>query len=121
MGQGNNHAKVPLADGVSFFPRPRHHPRRVGNLFVWCVHKCSYLGQVYRTLTPPPHPFFSGVLDIPYPAKAISLAQVLWGAIGWSVGAALGAAVAARERGEEGRTILFGQFFALPGLWRILV
>lgn len=38
----------------------------------------------------------------------MSLAQVLWGAIGWSVGAAFGAAVAARERKEEGRTILFG-------------
>ncbi|KAL7408983.1 pyruvate decarboxylase [Mrakia frigida] len=50
-----------------------------------------------------------GILDIPYPKTAISLAQVLWGSIGWSVGATLGAAQAAREskQGADRRTILF--------------
>ena len=37
----------------------------------------------------------------------MSLAQTLWGSIGWSVGAMFGAAMAARERKDEGRTILF--------------
>lgn len=77
---------------------------------------------------PPPSPFFppvvplkltsstrsrplAGVLDIPYPKTAIALAQVLWGAIGWSVGAMFGAATAARERKVEGRTILLGARF----------
>ena len=35
------------------------------------------------------------------------MAQILWGAIGWSVGACLGAALAAKETGEERRTVLF--------------
>nr|AEN14643.1 pyruvate decarboxylase [Phaffia rhodozyma]AEN14644.1 pyruvate decarboxylase [Phaffia rhodozyma] len=49
-----------------------------------------------------------GVLDIPYPKNAVALAQVLWGAIGWSVGATLGAAAAARESAQpDRRTILF--------------
>jgi pyruvate decarboxylase len=49
-----------------------------------------------------------GILDIPFPKNAISLAQVLWGSIGWSVGATLGAALAARESAQpDRRTILF--------------
>ncbi|KAL7409361.1 thiamine diphosphate-binding protein [Mrakia frigida] len=50
-----------------------------------------------------------GILDIPFPKTAIALSQVLWGSIGWSVGATLGAAQAAREskQGADRRTILF--------------
>ncbi|KAJ3846890.1 pyruvate decarboxylase [Lentinula lateritia] len=47
-----------------------------------------------------------GVLDIPFPADAVFVSQILWGSIGWSVGSTLGAGMAARERGL-GRTILF--------------
>jgi pyruvate decarboxylase len=49
-----------------------------------------------------------GVLDVPLPPGSIFVSQILWGSIGWSVGSALGAAIAARERGGGyGRTILF--------------
>ncbi|KAL7409369.1 pyruvate decarboxylase, partial [Mrakia frigida] len=45
--------------------------------------------------------------DIPYPKGATSLTQILWGAIGWSVGATLGAAMAVREsKQEDRRTVL---------------
>jgi pyruvate decarboxylase len=48
-----------------------------------------------------------GALEIPLPAKSIYLAQILWGSIGWATGAAVGAALAARERRLKGRTLLF--------------
>jgi pyruvate decarboxylase len=47
-----------------------------------------------------------GLVDIPFPEKAVFVSQILWGSIGWTVGATLGAALAARER-QLGRTILF--------------
>lgn len=46
-----------------------------------------------------------GILDTTLPKNVSLLLQVLWGSIGWSVGATLGAALAAREEGR--RTILF--------------
>jgi len=48
-----------------------------------------------------------GALEMPLPAKAIYLSQILWGSIGWATGAMVGAALAARERGLKGRTLLF--------------
>jgi pyruvate decarboxylase len=49
-----------------------------------------------------------GILDVPLPAGSAFLSQILWGSIGWSVGSTLGAAIAARERGNGyGRTVLF--------------
>ncbi|KAI9438445.1 pyruvate decarboxylase, partial [Russula earlei] len=48
-----------------------------------------------------------GALEMPLPAKAIYLSQILWGSIGWATGAAVGAAFAARERRLKGRTLLF--------------
>ncbi|KAF7291579.1 Pyruvate decarboxylase [Mycena chlorophos] len=47
-----------------------------------------------------------GVLDIPFPDKSVFLSQILWGSIGWTTGATLGAAFAAQDVGL-GRTILF--------------
>ena len=47
-----------------------------------------------------------GILDVPLPKGAIFLSQILWGSIGWTVGATLGAALAAEDLGL-GRTILF--------------
>ncbi|KAL9711063.1 hypothetical protein Ac2012v2_005602 [Leucoagaricus gongylophorus] len=47
-----------------------------------------------------------GILDIPLPHGAKLISQILWGSIGWSVGATLGAAFAAREVGKK-RVILF--------------
>ncbi|KAF8334667.1 pyruvate Decarboyxlase [Cantharellus anzutake] len=46
-----------------------------------------------------------GILDSRLPKGATLISQVLWGSIGWSVGACLGAALAARE--QKRRTILF--------------
>lgn len=40
-----------------------------------------------------------GILDVPLPEKTHLLSQILWGSVGWSVGATLGVALAARERG----------------------
>lgn len=48
-----------------------------------------------------------GALEMPLPAKSIYLSQILWGSIGWATGAAVGAALAARERRLKGRTLLF--------------
>jgi len=48
-----------------------------------------------------------GALEMPLPAKTICLSQILWGSIGWATGAAVGAALAARERRLKGRTLLF--------------
>ena len=48
-----------------------------------------------------------GLTNVPLPSHSTYVAQILWGAIGWSVGACLGAALAAKETGEERRTVLF--------------
>ncbi|KAL1411686.1 hypothetical protein Q8F55_002652 [Vanrija albida] len=48
-----------------------------------------------------------GLLPVPLPSHASYHAQVLWGSIGWSVGATLGAALAAEEDADKRRTVLF--------------
>ncbi|KAM0348329.1 hypothetical protein ACHAPU_004297 [Fusarium lateritium] len=48
-----------------------------------------------------------GIWDTKFPRDVTALSQVLWGSIGWSVGACQGAALAARDAGKDGRTILF--------------
>jgi pyruvate decarboxylase len=47
-----------------------------------------------------------GIWDTQFPSGVTGLNQVLWGSIGWSVGAAQGAALAARDAGQIRRTIL---------------
>ena len=47
-----------------------------------------------------------GIWETKFPKGVTALSQVLWGSIGYSVGACQGAALAAKEKGE-GRTILF--------------
>ena len=47
-----------------------------------------------------------GLINHTLPSHSTYVAQVLWGAIGWSVGACLGAALAAME-GKKRRTALF--------------
>lgn len=47
-----------------------------------------------------------GMLEVTLPKDVKFLAQILWGSIGWTTGATLGAALAARDLGL-GRTILF--------------
>ncbi|KID78450.1 Pyruvate decarboxylase [Metarhizium brunneum] len=48
-----------------------------------------------------------GIWDTKFPSGVTALSQVLWGSIGWSVGACQGAALAAKDMGEKRRTILF--------------
>ncbi|KIY46531.1 pyruvate decarboxylase [Fistulina hepatica ATCC 64428] len=60
-----------------------------------------------------------GMLSVPFPANTTYVSQLLWGSIGYSVGAALGCQLAARDRAAagvptstgapvpSGRTILF--------------
>ncbi|KAH6693815.1 pyruvate decarboxylase [Plectosphaerella plurivora] len=48
-----------------------------------------------------------GVIGTRFPAGVTALSQVLWGSIGWSVGACQGAALAAKDAGDDRRTILF--------------
>ncbi|KAL0939444.1 pyruvate decarboxylase [Colletotrichum truncatum] len=48
-----------------------------------------------------------GIWDTKFPAGVVALSQVLWGSIGWSVGACQGAALAVKDAGENRRTILF--------------
>ncbi|KIY68669.1 pyruvate decarboxylase [Cylindrobasidium torrendii FP15055 ss-10] len=46
-----------------------------------------------------------GIFDVPFPDDTITVAQTLYGSIGYTIGATLGAATAGREEGR--RTILF--------------
>lgn len=48
-----------------------------------------------------------GIWDTKFPAGVTALSQVLWGSIGWSVGACQGAALAAKDAGNGRRTVLF--------------
>ncbi|ERT02775.1 pyruvate decarboxylase [Sporothrix schenckii 1099-18] len=48
-----------------------------------------------------------GIWDTVYPKGVTALSQVLWGSIGWSVGATQGAALAVKDMGAKRRTILF--------------
>ncbi|KJZ72382.1 Pyruvate decarboxylase [Hirsutella minnesotensis 3608] len=48
-----------------------------------------------------------GIWDAKFPSGVTALSQVLWGSIGWSVGACQGATLAVRDAGADRRTILF--------------
>jgi TPP-dependent 2-oxoacid decarboxylase len=48
-----------------------------------------------------------GLTNVPLPSHSTYVAQILWGAIGWSVGATLGCALAAKEGAGDRRTVLF--------------
>jgi len=48
-----------------------------------------------------------GIWETKFPKGVIALSQVLWGSIGYSIGACQGAALAAKETGKKRRTILF--------------
>ncbi|EFX00900.1 pyruvate decarboxylase [Grosmannia clavigera kw1407] len=48
-----------------------------------------------------------GIWDTRFPPGVTALSQVLWGSIGWSVGACQGAALAVKDKAADRRTILF--------------
>ncbi|KAI8627578.1 pyruvate decarboxylase [Xylariaceae sp. FL1651] len=48
-----------------------------------------------------------GIWDTKFPPKVTAMNQILWGSIGWAVGACQGAALAAKDVGERRRTVLF--------------
>jgi pyruvate decarboxylase len=48
-----------------------------------------------------------GIVEAKFPKGVTGVTQILWGSIGWSVGAAQGAALAAKDLGQDRRTILF--------------
>lgn len=48
-----------------------------------------------------------GIWETKFPKGVTALSQVLWGSIGYSVGACQGAALAVRDAGADRRTILF--------------
>lgn len=48
-----------------------------------------------------------GIWETKFPPGVTAISQVLWGSIGYSVGACQGAALAARDAGSDRRTILF--------------
>ncbi|RDW73837.1 hypothetical protein BP5796_07279 [Coleophoma crateriformis] len=48
-----------------------------------------------------------GIWETKFPKGVTALSQVLWGSIGYSVGACQGAALAARDAGSDRRTVLF--------------
>jgi pyruvate decarboxylase len=48
-----------------------------------------------------------GIMGTKFPPGTIALNQILWGSIGWSVGACQGAALAAKDAADDRRTILF--------------
>ena len=48
-----------------------------------------------------------GIMSTHFPPGVTALSQILWGSIGWSVGACQGASLAAKDSQEDRRTILF--------------
>ncbi|KAL1953142.1 hypothetical protein VTO42DRAFT_3556 [Malbranchea cinnamomea] len=48
-----------------------------------------------------------GIWETRFPKGVTALSQVLWGSIGYSLGACQGASLAAKEMGDQRRTILF--------------
>jgi len=48
-----------------------------------------------------------GIWETKFPRGVTGVNQILWGSIGWAVGAAQGAALAARDAGSKRRTVLF--------------
>ncbi|EGO55565.1 pyruvate decarboxylase [Neurospora tetrasperma FGSC 2508] len=48
-----------------------------------------------------------GIWESRFPKDVMGVTQVLWGSIGWSVGAAQGAALAVKDLEQDRRTILF--------------
>lgn len=48
-----------------------------------------------------------GIWSTRFPPRVTALTQLLWGSLGWSVGACQGASLAARDNGQDRRTILF--------------
>jgi len=48
-----------------------------------------------------------GIWETKFPPGVTGVTQIFWGSIGWSVGAAQGAALGARDLGADKRTILF--------------
>lgn len=50
---------------------------------------------------------YLGVADTTFPSSVSAISQTLWGSIGYTLPAAQGAAMAARELGRPGRVILF--------------
>jgi len=48
-----------------------------------------------------------GIWETKFPQGVTAISQVLWGSIGYSVGACQGAALAARDAGSDRRVILF--------------
>ncbi|KAI1319588.1 putative pyruvate decarboxylase [Xylariaceae sp. FL0255] len=48
-----------------------------------------------------------GIWETRFPSGVTALSQVLWGSIGYAVGACQGAALAAKDAGDKRRTILF--------------
>ncbi|KAK0714313.1 thiamine diphosphate-binding protein [Apiosordaria backusii] len=48
-----------------------------------------------------------GIWESKFPPDVVGVTQILWGSIGWSVGAAQGVAMAVKDMEEDRRTILF--------------
>ncbi|KAK4179713.1 thiamine diphosphate-binding protein [Triangularia setosa] len=48
-----------------------------------------------------------GIWESKFPPDVVGITQILWGSIGWSVGAAQGVAMAVKDMDEDRRTILF--------------
>ncbi|KAG6012419.1 hypothetical protein E4U43_007804 [Claviceps pusilla] len=85
----NNHDGAPTITQAWFWPR-------VGN----------FLRQDDIVVTETGTANF-GIWDTKFPTGVTALSQILWGSIGWSVGACQGAALAAKDMGCDRRTILF--------------
>lgn len=48
-----------------------------------------------------------GIWEVQFKKGVSAISQILWGSIGYSFGALQGAALAAKEKGNKGRTVLF--------------
>jgi pyruvate decarboxylase len=105
-------SKIPVPDFIKKVPGEPSHD--ITHLWFWP--RLSFFFQNQDVIVTETGTSNFGILDVPLPASATLVSQVLWGSIGWSVGSCFGAALAAKELGRP-RTILFvgdGSLYVQP-------
>lgn len=87
------------------FPLEDSDSDKISQQWLW-THVSSFLKEGDIIITETGTSSF-GILQTAYPPDALGISQVLWGSIGYSVGALFGAAMAAADFDSSRRVILF--------------
>jgi pyruvate decarboxylase len=95
----------PLPEVVNEVAKNRDHSETVTQAFFW-PRIGEYLKENDIVVTETGTANF-GIWETKFPPGVTGITQILWGSIGWSVGAAQGAALAAKDMGRDRRTVLF--------------